>query len=108
MSDWTTIAAVSEFPPGSRRVVDIDGVQVVVVNLDGAIYAVEDVCTHDGTPIDEGDIDTERGEIICPRHGARFCLRTGKAMCAPAYEPIATFPIRVEDGMLQTRDPRFD
>jgi 3-phenylpropionate/trans-cinnamate dioxygenase ferredoxin subunit len=108
VSDWIDIGSLDELPPGSRKVVDVDGVEVVVVNVAGNVYAVEDVCTHDGTPIAEGDIDDARAEIVCPRHGARFCLRTGKALCAPAYEPIATFPVRVVDGVLQTRDPRFD
>lgn len=106
MSDWVDVAAAEELPPGARRVVDVDGVQILVVNLDGEYFALEDVCTHDGTPIGEGDIHGD--EITCPRHGARFCLRTGEALCAPAYEPIPTFPIRISAGTVQVRDPRFD
>ncbi|MCC6714755.1 MAG: non-heme iron oxygenase ferredoxin subunit [Gammaproteobacteria bacterium] len=106
MSDWVDVATTEELPPGARRVVDVDGVQILVVNLDGEFFALEDVCTHDGTPIDEGDIHGD--EITCPRHGARFCLRTGEALCAPAYEPIPTFPVRIRAGILQVRDPRFD
>lgn len=106
MSDWVDVAAAEEFPPGARRVVDVDGVQILVVNLDGAYFALEDVCTHDGTPIGEGDVHGD--EITCPRHGARFCLRTGRALCAPAYEPIPTFPVRISAGIVQVRDPRFD
>ena len=108
MSDWIDVADLSELAPGTRRVVDVDGAQVLVVNIGGQLLAVEDVCTHDGTPIDEGEIDVAKCEITCPRHGARFCLRTGQALCPPAYEPIATFPLRVVADRLQVRDPRFD
>lgn len=106
MSDWVDVAAAEELPPGAHRVVDVEGVQILVVNLDGEYFALEDVCTHDGTPIGEGDVHGD--EITCPRHGARFCLRTGEALCAPAYEPIPTFPVRIRAGIVQVRDPRFD
>jgi len=106
MSLWTDVEAVSRFGPGDRRVIDVDGTQVVVVNTGGRYFAVEDVCTHDGTPLGDGEIIDE--EIICPRHGARFCLRTGSALGPPAYEPLATFPVRVENGVVQVRDDRFD
>lgn len=101
MSEWVDIAAAAELPPGRRLQVDARGVAVLVVNISGELLAVEDVCTHDGTPLDEGEIIGE--EVICPRHGARFCLRTGKALCPPAYEPIATFPVRVEAGRVQVQ-----
>jgi 3-phenylpropionate/trans-cinnamate dioxygenase ferredoxin subunit len=101
MSEWIDIAAATDLPPGQRMHKDVQGVAIIVVNLNGVLLAVEDVCTHDGTPLDEGEIiDTE---IICPRHGARFCLRTGRALCPPAYEPIATFPVRVEAGRVQVQ-----
>ena len=106
MSDWVDVAPVANLPPGERRVVDVDGTQIVVVNVNGEYFAVEDVCTHDGTPLGEGEILDQ--EIVCPRHGARFCLRTGRALCPPAYEPVATFPVRIKNGVIQVRDPRFD
>ena len=106
MSDWIKVGPVAEIPPGSHKVIDVDGAEVIVANCDGRFYAVEDVCSHDGAPLAEGDmLDCE---IICPRHGARFCLRTGKALSAPAYEPIATFPVRVVNESLEVRDDRFD
>lgn len=106
MSDWVDVAPVSAFGPGERRIVEVDGAEILVVSLNGEYAAVEDVCTHDGTPLGDGDILGD--EIVCPRHGARFCLRTGKALCAPAYEPLATFPVRIEGGVVQVRDDRFD
>ncbi len=99
MATWFDIAAAADLPPGRRVQRDVAGVAIIAVNLDGELLAVEDVCTHYGAPLDEGEI--VGGEIICPRHGARFCLRTGQAMCPPAYEPIATFPVRVEAGRVQ-------
>ena len=74
MSDWTDVALQSEFTAGSWRVVDVDGAQVAVFNLDGAYYAIEDICTHDGGILTGGTREGE--EIICPRHGARFSIKT--------------------------------
>ena len=106
MSDWVTVAKAGELAPGSHRVVDVDGAAVVVFNLGGEYHAIEDVCTHDGGQLTGGTI--EGGEIVCPRHGARFSIRTGEALTAPAYEPVAKFPVRVENGMIQVRDDRWD
>jgi len=103
---WTDVAGVSDFPPGSRRRVEVDGAELLVFNLDGAFYAIEDVCTHDYAPL--ADAKLEGDEIICPRHGARFCVRTGAVTAPPAYEPVATFPVRVHEGVVQVRDPRWD
>ena len=106
MSDWITVARVNELKPGARQVVDIDGSQIVVFNLEGKYYAIEDVCTHDGGQLTGGEVEGD--QIICPRHGARFCIRTGAALTAPAYEPTATFPVRIENGEIQVRDNRWD
>lgn len=106
MSDWVDVAALADLPPGSRRVVEADGTRVLVANVDGELLAVEDLCSHDGNPLDGGALEGDR--IVCPRHGARFCLRTGRALTPPAYEPIAVFPVRVEDGRVQVRDDRWD
>ncbi len=106
MSDWVTVAKVGELAPGSHRVVDVDGASVVVFNLGGDYYAIEDVCTHDGGELAGGIVDGD--QIECPRHGARFCIRTGAVLAPPAYEPVATFPVRVENGVVQVRDNRWD
>lgn len=104
MSDWIKVAACAELGPGSWRVLDVDGAQVAVVNVDGEFFAIEDVCTHDGGELTGGQICGF--EIECPRHGARFDLRTGEALCAPAYAPVPHFPVKVEDGAVWTRDDR--
>lgn len=106
MSDWVTVAKVGELAPGEFRTVDVDGANVAVFNVDGQYYAIEDVCTHDGGQLTGGVVEGD--EIVCPRHGARFCIRTGQALSAPAYEPAASFPVRVENGEIQVRDDRWD
>jgi 3-phenylpropionate/trans-cinnamate dioxygenase ferredoxin subunit len=106
VTEWVKVAGDGELAPGEWRVVDVDGTQIVVFNLDGEYYAIEDVCTHDGGQLTGGRILGD--EIECPRHGARFCIRNGEALSAPAYEPTSTFPVRVEGGEIQVRDDRWD
>ncbi len=106
MSDWIAVAAVGELAPGASRVVDVDGVTVAVFNIGGEFFAIEDVCTHDGGELASGTLEGD--QIICPRHGARFCVRTGEALSAPAYEPTAKFPVRIDHGVVQVRDERWD
>lgn len=106
MSDWIDVALKNEFPPGEWRSLDVDGSPVAVFNLSGEYYAIEDVCTHDGGALTGGALDGE--QIVCPRHGARFSIRTGAVLSAPAYEPVATFPVRIDSGMVQVRDARWD
>ena len=106
MADWTDVCRADELAPGQCRVVDVDGVYMVVVNVGGEFFAIEDVCTHDGGDLATGGVI---GDVItCPRHGARFCVRTGAALSPPAYEPTAKFPVRVEGGVVQVRDDRWD
>jgi 3-phenylpropionate/trans-cinnamate dioxygenase ferredoxin subunit len=71
---------------------------IAVVRSGEAYYAIEDICTHDGAPLTGGEI--EGSEIICPRHGARFCLRTGEALTPPAYEPVRVYETKIEAGHL--------
>ena len=106
MADWIDVARAQDVKPGEFRVVDIDDVEIAVINCNGEFYAIEDVCTHDGGQLTGGEI--EGCQIECPRHGARFDIATGEALTAPAYEPVAVFPVRVHDGMVQVRDDRWD
>ncbi len=96
MSEWMDVIAESALAEGEHVVVDVDGVDVALFNLSGQFYAIEDVCSHDGTEIASGELDGD--EIVCPRHGARFCVKTGAVKCAPAYEDIASYPVKVADG----------
>ncbi|MBA2352557.1 MAG: non-heme iron oxygenase ferredoxin subunit [Burkholderiales bacterium] len=106
MSDWTDVAALAEFAPGETRSLEVEGTLIAVVNLDGEFYAIEDVCTHDGGRLTGGPLFGD--VIVCPRHGARFSVKTGEVLAPPAYEPVAIFPVRVESGWVQVRDDRWD
>ncbi len=107
MSDWVFVSEAQAIKPGHYETVELDGTIVAVFNIDGAFYAIEDVCTHDGTVLTSGN-PIEGDEIVCPRHGARFCVRTGAALSAPAYEPTDIFPVKVERGSIFVRDHRWD
>lgn len=98
MARFVKLGRADEIAPGEKKVYEADGVLVVVINLDGEYYCVEDVCTHDGGPLGEGKLDD--GQIICPRHGARFDVRTGDALTLPAFEPVPTYEVKVENGDL--------
>lgn len=101
MSDWIDVAKADEIAPGAYRVVDVDDLMIAVINVAGAFYAIQDVCTHDGSELTGGDIEGE--EIICPRHGARFNIKNGAVLEGPAYEDVPTFPVRIQDGMIQVK-----
>ncbi|MDD5411790.1 MAG: non-heme iron oxygenase ferredoxin subunit [Methylobacter sp.] len=106
MSDWVDVVNEDELENGKNVVVDVDGTDVAVFKIDGSFYAIEDVCTHDGAEIASGVLEGD--EIICPRHGARFCVKTGEVKAPPAYEDIDCFPVRIENGKVQVRDNRWD
>ncbi|MGB1110134.1 MAG: non-heme iron oxygenase ferredoxin subunit [Gammaproteobacteria bacterium] len=106
MTEWVDVCATNGIAPGEWLVVDVDGVDVAVFNVDGEFHAIEDVCTHDGACLTGEAIEGE--EVICPRHGARFNIKTGKALTAPAYEDVASLPVQIVDGRIQVRDDRWD
>ena len=99
MSRFIRVAAVGDVPVGSVRVVSAGDQRVALCHVDSQFYAVEDVCTHDDGPLGEGTLDGQ--EIECPRHGARFDVKTGQVTCLPAPCPIRTFPVRVIDGQVE-------
>jgi len=97
--DWIDVAPLQTLAPGGRKVVNTEIGRIAVFNLEGELFAIEDVCTHDGGELASGKCEGD--VIICPRHGARFCIRDGRVLSPPAYEDVETFPVRVEDGMVQ-------
>lgn len=97
--EYVPVASVDELPNGERLFMEIDGQRIVIFNLGGLYYAIGDLCSHDDGPVGEGMVDGE--EIICPRHGARFDLRTGKALRMPAVKGIPAYPVRVVDGQIE-------
>ncbi len=104
MNNWIRVCTTAELLAGEYQNVYDGDTPIAVFNIDGELYAIEDVCTHDGGELTGGII--EGFEIECPRHGARFDIRTGAVLCPPAYEPTAKFPVMVEDGVVYTRDDR--
>jgi 3-phenylpropionate/trans-cinnamate dioxygenase ferredoxin subunit len=99
MPRFITVAKTADIPPGARDVFDVEGSYIAVFNVGGTYYAVEDVCTHDDGPLAEGDLHGY--EIECPRHGARFDIRTGEALSMPAVVDVSWFPVRVEGDDIQ-------
>jgi 3-phenylpropionate/trans-cinnamate dioxygenase ferredoxin component len=97
------VCPLDELPPGSVKIVHAGEISVGVYNLGGELYAIEDRCSHDNGPLAEGDFDVEEGYAICPRHGARIDIRTGKALSLPAVFPVETFPVVVEDGIVKVQ-----
>ena len=95
------VCPLEELPPGSVKIVRAGEISVGVYNLGGELYALEDRCSHDDGPLAEGDFDPETGVAICPRHGANFDIRTGRALTLPAFEPVDVYPVRVEDGIVK-------
>lgn len=93
MSEFVKVATRSEIGPGARMLAEVDGRAIALFNVDGCVYAIDDVCTHDGGPLAEGLF--QGVEIQCPRHGARFDVRTGKALCFPAFEPVTTHRVEL-------------
>ncbi|HEY4440461.1 MAG TPA: non-heme iron oxygenase ferredoxin subunit [Candidatus Elarobacter sp.] len=92
------VAKRGEIPPGTTKRVDVDGVGVLLCNVDGEIYAIEDVCTHDGGPLDQGELEDCR--IMCPRHGAMFDVKTGAALTPPAVVPVETYPVTIDGDQI--------
>lgn len=100
MASWMDVAPVVAFDEGGWHTVTLpDDTAVVVYCLDGEFFALEDRCTHDDNALAGLPLDGE--EIICPRHGARFCVRTGAVTAPPAYEDLPTYPCRVHEGHVQ-------
>jgi 3-phenylpropionate/trans-cinnamate dioxygenase ferredoxin subunit len=98
MSEPVRVASRADLPPGSKKLIEVDGRAVALFNVDGSFYAIDDVCTHDGGPLAEGELSG--CEIQCPRHGARFDVRTGKPLSMPAFEPVATHEVIVRDDAI--------
>ena len=99
------VAPLDEFPPGTEKIITVGWTSVGVYNCGGNLYAIEDRCSHDDGPLCEGDWDPEEGVVICPRHGANFDIRTGEALTLPAFEPVATYPVRIAAGVVTVEVP---
>jgi 3-phenylpropionate/trans-cinnamate dioxygenase ferredoxin subunit len=98
---WIDAGPTADLIEGQAISIPVGRRMVAVVRSGGAYFAIDDVCTHDGAELTGGAI--EGTEIICPRHGARFCLKTGEALSPPAYEPVRVYPTKTEGGRLWVR-----
>jgi 3-phenylpropionate/trans-cinnamate dioxygenase ferredoxin subunit len=101
MADFVKVATTGEIAPGRVQVFSVNGREIAVCNVDGTFYAIDDVCTHDGGPLDQGQL--EGIEIECPRHGARFDVTTGKVLALPAVMPVQTYPVQVEGDEIRVQ-----
>ena len=97
--EYFEIASVEDLPVGERLFVDIGDLPLVIFNIAGQLFAIGDVCTHDDGPLGDGDL--EDYNVVCPRHGAEFDLRTGKAVSMPAVVDIPAYPVKVRDGKIE-------
>jgi 3-phenylpropionate/trans-cinnamate dioxygenase ferredoxin component len=95
---WIDAGAIAAWRDGETKSILAGRRLVAIARTEGQFFAIEDICTHDGAGLAGGAI--EGTEIICPRHGARFCLRTGQALTPPAYEPVQVFETRIEADRL--------
>jgi 3-phenylpropionate/trans-cinnamate dioxygenase ferredoxin component len=95
------VCSVNDLPPGEMRLVEWDNVEIGVFNCGGSLYAIEDRCSHDDGPLAEGEFDTENCTVECPRHGSLFDLKTGKPLTLPAYVPVDTYPVIIEDETIK-------
>ena len=102
--DFFEIASLDELPSSERLFVDIGDTPIVIFNIAGQLFAIGDVCTHDDGPLGDGEL--EGHNVVCPRHGAEFDVRTGKAVSMPAVVDIPAYPVRVVDGMIEVGIPR--
>ena len=105
---WTFICASDELLPGEMKTGfdEVTGAPIVVFNLNGELYALEDQCTHEEFELSSGTLDPDEGSIECILHGARFDIRDGRALCAPAYTAVPKFPVKREHGGIWSRDDR--
>jgi 3-phenylpropionate/trans-cinnamate dioxygenase ferredoxin subunit len=93
------VGDVDELPKGERLFIEVGDEPIVLFNIDGQLYAIADICTHDGGPLGDGKL--EGCEVICPRHGARFDVRNGKVTRLPAVKNAPAYPVRVLDGKIE-------
>jgi 3-phenylpropionate/trans-cinnamate dioxygenase ferredoxin subunit len=101
VSEIIEVCPIDELKPGQRRLVEWEDLEIGVFNCGGNLYAIEDRCSHDDGPLAEGEFDEGACTVECPRHGSLFDLKTGKPMTLPAYVPVDTFPVIIEDETIK-------
>src|SRR3989304_10087811 len=100
-TEFVKLARSAEVAPGQVKVYEVQGQRIALCNVEGTFHAIDDVCTHDGGSLDQGELDGH--QIECPRHGARFDVRNGRALTLPAVRPVRSYPVQVEGGVVKGR-----
>jgi 3-phenylpropionate/trans-cinnamate dioxygenase ferredoxin subunit len=103
MLEFTPVARLTDIPDPGKRLVEVDEQLVVVIRAGGAVYCIDDVCTHDGGPLSEGELDAAHCTIACPRHGAKFDIKNGRALTMPATKATRSHEVQVVDGQVFVR-----
>ena len=99
--DFVKVAESKDIEPSSMKAVDVAGEKVCIINIEGNYYAIGNVCTHVGGPLDEGTL--EGYEVECPWHGSKFDVRTGEPTKPPARRAVATYEVKIEDNNILVR-----
>jgi 3-phenylpropionate/trans-cinnamate dioxygenase ferredoxin subunit len=103
VTEFVKVASVGDLPPGERLWHEFEEESVIVFNVAGEYYAIADLCTHDDGPLGDGQL--EEYEVVCPRHGARFDIRNGKALCLPAVTGVPTYAVKIVNGDILVESP---
>ena len=103
MAEFVKVATIDELTSGERKLIDFEEVTVAIFNINGKFYCIEDVCTHDGGPVAEGNLDGHK--IECPRHGALFDVRDGSVLSMPAVVPVPTYQVKIEGDDIFIESP---
>src|SRR5215216_774369 len=103
MADFMPVAKLSEIGDPGKLLVEVEERLVVLIRAAGHIYALDDICTHDGGPLSDGPLDPEHGTIECPRHGAKFDVKTGAAVTMPATKPTRSHEVKIEGDQIFVR-----
>ena len=101
MAETIDVCPVAELPPGERKLIEWEDLEIGVFNCGGQLYAIEDRCSHDNGPLAEGEFDPESCTVECPRHGSLFDLTNGQPKTLPAYVPVETYPVIIEDETIK-------
>jgi len=102
--EYVEIAPASELPNGEKLFLEVGGRAIVIFNIADQLFAIGDICTHDNGSLGDGDL--EGYNVVCPRHGAEFDVKTGKAVQLPAVVDIPAYPVKIDDGMILVGIPK--